>query len=233
MTDARIPRASGSTSASSWPSPRRSRSRRAQQPTTLGGRCSVLGETTQAAATKGGGHVVDRNRIASAGLRTRRRRSQWRGGQHGRRARRIRATPLHLADTEGGRTADYAANMVVAPRLAVGALVLKPAKVGRTYRAKEVAATGGVLPKVWKLTRGPLPRGIRFDRTRSASSAGRRRSRARLASSFQITDSLKVVAGGRDASACRRPRRLSTGESALSGPGHAATTGVHARLRRE
>ena len=98
---------------------------------------------------------------------------------------------LRLTDTEG-RTADYAANMTVAPRLAVSTLVLKPAKVGRTYRAK-VAATGGVLPKVWKLTRGPLPRGIRFDRTLGVLSGTPTKPGAyRL--SFQITDGLKVVA---------------------------------------
>ena len=42
---------------------------------------------------------------------------------------------LRLADTEG-RTADYAANIVVAPRLAVSTLVLRPGSVGRLYRAR-------------------------------------------------------------------------------------------------
>ena len=101
-----------------------------------------------------------------------------------------RAT-LRLTDTEG-RTADYAANMVVAPRLAVSTLVLKPAKVGRLFRAK-VVATGGVLPKAWKLTRGPLPRGVRFDRTLGVLSGTPTKPGAyRL--TFQITDGLKVVA---------------------------------------
>jgi len=74
----------------------------------------------------------------------------------------FRAT-LRLTDTEG-RTADYPAAFGVASRLAIGTLALRPGKVGRLYRAK-VVATGGVLPKKWKILRGPLPRGIRWDRT--------------------------------------------------------------------
>ena len=102
----------------------------------------------------------------------------------------FRAT-LRLTDTEG-RTADYAANMVVAPRLAVTTLALRPGKVGRLYRAK-VVATGGVLPKAWKITRGPLPRGIRFDRTLGVLS-GTPTKAGRYRLTFQITDGLKVVA---------------------------------------
>jgi hypothetical protein len=98
---------------------------------------------------------------------------------------------LRLSDTEG-RTADYAANFIVAARLAVSTLALKPGKVGRLYRAR-VSATGGVVPKAWRIVRGPLPRGVRFDRTLGLLSgtptkAGRYRVR------FQVTDALKVVA---------------------------------------
>jgi hypothetical protein len=98
---------------------------------------------------------------------------------------------LRLSDTEG-RTVDYAANIVVAPRLAVSTLVLRPGKVGRLYRTK-VSATGGVLPKTWKLTRGPLPRGIRFDRTLGVLS-GTPTKPGGYRLTFQITDGLKVVA---------------------------------------
>jgi large repetitive protein len=101
-----------------------------------------------------------------------------------------RAT-LRLTDTEG-RTADYAANIVVAPRLAVSTLALRLGKAGRLYRAK-VVATGGVLPKRWKLARGPLPRGIRFDRTLGVLS-GTPTKAGRYRLTFQITDGLKVVA---------------------------------------
>ena len=65
-------------------------------------------------------------------------------------------------DTEG-RKADYPGTLNVAQRLAIATQLLRPAKVGRAYRQK-VVTTGGVIPKVLKVTRGPLPRGIRFDR---------------------------------------------------------------------
>ncbi len=98
---------------------------------------------------------------------------------------------LRLADTEG-RTADYAANFLVAPRLAVSTLALRPGKVGRLYRAK-LSATGGVLPKTWKIVRGPLPRGIRFDRKLGLVS-GTPTKAGRYRVTFQVTDALKVVA---------------------------------------
>jgi hypothetical protein len=98
---------------------------------------------------------------------------------------------LRLSDNEG-RTADYDASFLVASRLAVSTLVLKPGKVGRLYRAR-VSATGGVVPKTWKIVRGPLPRGIRFDRTLGLLSGTPTKAR-RYRVTFQVTDALKVVA---------------------------------------
>jgi large repetitive protein len=66
-------------------------------------------------------------------------------------------------DTEG-RKADYPGALNVAQRLAIATQLLRPAKVGQVYRQK-VVTTGGVIPKVLRLTKGPFPRGIRFDRT--------------------------------------------------------------------
>jgi hypothetical protein len=63
-------------------------------------------------------------------------------------------------DTEA-RSLRWAATLSVAPRLRIHARRLPAAKVGRFYRA-DLTATGGVAPKVWKLTRGLLPRGIRL-----------------------------------------------------------------------
>jgi hypothetical protein len=65
-------------------------------------------------------------------------------------------------DTEA-RKADYPGALNVASRLAITTRVLRPAKVGRAYRQK-VVTIGGVIPKALRVTRGPLPRGIRFDR---------------------------------------------------------------------
>ena len=104
-----------------------------------------------------------------------------------------RAT-VKVTDSEG-RSLDYAANFAVAARLKVGTLALSPGKVGRSYRSK-VTALGGVAPRKWKITVGPLPKGIRFDRTTGIlSGIPTKAGRYRL--TFQVTDGLKVVASKR------------------------------------
>ncbi len=101
----------------------------------------------------------------------------------------FRAT-LRLTDTEG-RTADYAAAFGIASRLAISTAKLRSGKVGRLYRAK-LTATGGVLPKKWKVKTGPLPRGIRFDRTLGLLSGTPTRP-GRYRVTFEATDALKVT----------------------------------------
>ena len=101
---------------------------------------------------------------------------------------------LRLADGEG-RTLDYAANFGIAARLKVGTLLLKPGKVGKLYRSK-LAATGGIAPRKWKVTVGPLPKGIRLDRTTGVLS-GTPTKEGRYRVTFQVTDGLKVVASKR------------------------------------
>ena len=66
-------------------------------------------------------------------------------------------------DTEG-RVASYPGLLTVAPRLAISTLTLRPGKVGKLYRAK-LKATGGVVPKTWKVKSGRFPTGVRLDRT--------------------------------------------------------------------
>jgi hypothetical protein len=61
------------------------------------------------------------------------------------------------------RVARYRATISVAPRLEVETTRVPAARVGRPYRAK-LTARGGVSPKVWRVTRGRLPRGVRLDR---------------------------------------------------------------------
>ncbi len=68
-----------------------------------------------------------------------------------------------VTDAEG-RKANFTAHIVVAEKLSISTLVLRPAKVGKLYAAK-LKTFGGVKPAAWTLFRGPLPRGIRFDRT--------------------------------------------------------------------
>jgi large repetitive protein len=66
--------------------------------------------------------------------------------------------------TDGeGRVANYPARIVIAEKLAFSPLPLKPGKVGKYYSAK-LRTVGGVKPATWRLVRGPLPRGLGFDR---------------------------------------------------------------------
>ena len=67
-----------------------------------------------------------------------------------------------VTDTEG-RVANYPGRIIVAEKLSISTLLLRPGKVGFYYQAK-LATSGGILPRTWKVVRGPLPRGIRFDR---------------------------------------------------------------------
>ena len=69
---------------------------------------------------------------------------------------------VSVTDAES-RRATYAARIVVAERLAIARTVLKPGKVGR-FLSRKVATFGGIGPMTTKVKRGPLPRGIFFDR---------------------------------------------------------------------
>jgi hypothetical protein len=93
--------------------------------------------------------------------------------------------------TDGeNRTADYSGVLNVAPRLTIATRLLKWARVGRLYRQKLVA-TGGVIPKTWKIKKGPLPKGIRFDR-RLGILSGTPAKAGRYRVTFEIVDGLKV-----------------------------------------
>ena len=95
-----------------------------------------------------------------------------------------------LADS-AGRTTTQTVAFSVAARLAISTQRLRAGKVGRLYRAK-LTATGGVLPKKWKVKTGPLPRGIRFDRTLGLLSGTPTRP-GRYRVTFEATDALKVT----------------------------------------
>ena len=72
----------------------------------------------------------------------------------------FRAT-IQLADSEG-RTAALPAVFRIARRLSISTAALRPGKVGRLYRVR-LAATGGLVPRSWKVVSGSLPRGMRLD----------------------------------------------------------------------
>lgn len=92
-------------------------------------------------------------------------------------------------DTES-RSLRWAATLSVVPRLLIRTQRLPAAKVGRFYSA-DLTAAGGVAPKVWRLTHGRLPRGIRL-----ASALGRfsgtPKEAGRHLVTVEVSDGLKV-----------------------------------------
>jgi hypothetical protein len=66
-------------------------------------------------------------------------------------------------DSEG-RVANYPARIVVAPKLTISTRLFRPGRVDRFFQRK-LATAGGIKPLEWRLVRGPLPRGVFFDRT--------------------------------------------------------------------
>ena len=65
-------------------------------------------------------------------------------------------------DSEG-RVANYPARIVVVPKLTISTRFVLPARVGKFFQRK-LATVGGVKPAVWRVARGPLPRGVSLDR---------------------------------------------------------------------
>jgi hypothetical protein len=101
--------------------------------------------------------------------------------------------PISIGVTDAeGRTTTLAAMLVVAPKLALKTQRLRSAKVGRLYRAA-LATVGGVAPTKWKILRGRLPRGIRFDK-KAAFFAGTPRRKGTYRVTVQVQDALGVKA---------------------------------------
>jgi len=96
---------------------------------------------------------------------------------------------VSVADSEG-RVAAYAARVIVAKRLAISTQRFRAGKVSRFYRAK-LRSVGGVGPVSWRLKRGPLPRGIKFDRF-TGSFFGRPTRTGMWRISVEVVDSLRV-----------------------------------------
>jgi hypothetical protein len=96
-----------------------------------------------------------------------------------------------VTDSEG-RVANYPGRIVVAPELAVSTLLLRPGRVGKLYAAK-VRTAGGVKPATWRVFRGPLPRGVRFNRT-TGQLFGVPKRPGSYRVTFEATDALGVVA---------------------------------------
>ena len=95
-----------------------------------------------------------------------------------------------VTDVEG-RKANFTAHIAVAAKLSISTLVLRPGKVSKIYAAK-LKTLGGVKPATWRILRGPLPRGIRFDQTLGVL-AGTPKKAGRYRVTFAATDALGVV----------------------------------------
>lgn len=96
-----------------------------------------------------------------------------------------------VTDSEG-RVATYPGRIVVAEKLAVSTVLLRPGRVGKLYGAR-VRTTGGVTPTTWRIFRGPLPRGVRFDRTTGALLGVPKRAGSYRVT-FEATDELGITA---------------------------------------
>ena len=86
--------------------------------------------------------------------------------------------------------ATYTARLNVAAKLAVVRQPLPQGKVGKNYRAR-LRTTGGVAPVSWRIATGPLPRGIRLDRTTGVL-AGKPTKAGRYRITVEATDELGV-----------------------------------------
>jgi hypothetical protein len=96
---------------------------------------------------------------------------------------------ITVTDSEA-RTETLEATLVVAEKLSIKTLLLRPGKVGKLYRAK-LATLGGVLPTKWSILRGALPRGVRLDKKLGVF-LGIPRREGRYRVTVQVVDALGV-----------------------------------------
>jgi hypothetical protein len=97
-----------------------------------------------------------------------------------------------ITATDGeGRVTTFTATMNVAAKVAVVRKPMPAGKVGKLYRTR-LKSTGGVAPVRWKVTTGPLPRGVRLDRATGVIS-GKPRKAGRYRITVEVTDALKVT----------------------------------------
>jgi hypothetical protein len=98
---------------------------------------------------------------------------------------------VSATDSEGRVTA-LESTLTVAAKLTVRTLALKPAKVGRAYRAK-LASVGGVAPTKWTLLSGKLPAGMYFAKN-LGTFLGKPKKPQTVRLTVQATDALGVKA---------------------------------------
>ena len=101
------------------------------------------------------------------------------------------AFTVTVTDSEG-RVANYPSRIVVAPKLAIRTRLVKPGRVDRFFQRK-LKTLGGINPMEWRLVRGPLPRGVFFDRIAGELYGYPTRPGVRRVT-FEATDAFGVVA---------------------------------------
>jgi Putative Ig domain len=101
-----------------------------------------------------------------------------------------------VTDSAGQRVT-VPASLRIAARLAITTGRVPAASVGTVYRA-QLASSGGLAPKRWRIARGALPRGIRLDATTGVISGV-----ARATGVFRFTVEARDRLGGRSTRALR------------------------------
>jgi hypothetical protein len=94
---------------------------------------------------------------------------------------------IRVTDTEG-RTSTVNATLRIAEKLAITTQKLKPAQVGKVFRAL-IATVGGVAPKQWTILRGKLPAGVAFGK-RLGLFLGTPRKTGKYKLALQVVDAL-------------------------------------------
>ena len=94
-------------------------------------------------------------------------------------------------DSEG-RAASYPARVVVMPKLTISTRLVPPARVAKFFQRK-LATVGGIKPAIWRVVRGPLPRGVFLDRFAGVLYGYPTRA-GTFRATFEATDSLGVTA---------------------------------------
>ncbi len=96
-----------------------------------------------------------------------------------------------VTDAEG-RVANYPARVVIAQKLAISTRLVLPGRVGKLFQ-RRLVTTGGMKPTMWRVVRGPLPRGVFLDRTLGRLYGFPTRP-GRFRVTFEATDALGVKA---------------------------------------
>jgi hypothetical protein len=98
---------------------------------------------------------------------------------------------LTVADGSG-LTASTTVRLVLARRLMIAPMYLRPARAGKPYRARP-GASGGVGLQRWTITAGQLPRGVALD-TETGALKGTPRRAGTWRFSLQVADRLGATA---------------------------------------